>query len=268
MVLPRQSASLCLVALEILAGQQLAQEHRLAPGVGQFDADGVPARHHRDAGRDRAHRAGDVVGQRDHAGGLGARRRLELVERHDRAGADLDDLAAYAEILQHAFEQAGVLLEHLDRQLLILRRRRLGQELDRRQLEAGILHDGQFDEAELCPERGDLGPRPRPARDERARADAGRVTAWPTARLGFDHGRMLRAQRTPDLAATWSCERALVLDDRREPGLPGRRRELEAHLIALAPAEAGPGRAQRPEPSARSAQLRAIATVRLFARRR
>ena len=34
-------------------------------------------------------------------------RRLELVERHHRAGPDLDDLAAHAVILEHGFEHAG-----------------------------------------------------------------------------------------------------------------------------------------------------------------
>ena len=46
---------------------------------------------------------------------LDAGRRLELVERHDRAGPHVDDLAADAEILEHAFEQAGILLERVAR---------------------------------------------------------------------------------------------------------------------------------------------------------
>ena len=67
--------------------------------------------HDRDAHRDRAHRAGDIVGEADDAGRLGAGRRLQLVERHDRAGPHLHDLAADAEILEHRLEQAGVLLQ-------------------------------------------------------------------------------------------------------------------------------------------------------------
>ena len=63
--------------------------------------------HDGDAGGDRAHRAGDVVGEADDARGLDAGRRLELVERDDRAGADIDDLALHAEIVEHAFEQAA-----------------------------------------------------------------------------------------------------------------------------------------------------------------
>ncbi len=136
MVLPRQSASLCFVDFEVLARQELAQIHRLALEVRQLDADGVAALHHGDAGRHRAHRAGDVVGERDHPRGFRARRRLELVEGDDRAGADVDDLAADAEILERRFEQRRVLLERVlghrrDRRLL-----RLGQHLQRRQLVA------------------------------------------------------------------------------------------------------------------------------------
>ena len=79
-------------------------------GVGQLDADDVAARHGGDARRHRAHRAGDVVGQADHAARLGAGRRLQLVERHHRAGPDLHDLALDAEIVEHRLQQAGVLL--------------------------------------------------------------------------------------------------------------------------------------------------------------
>jgi hypothetical protein len=55
--------------------------------------------------------ARDVVGEPDHARGLGAGRGLELVEGHHRAGADLDDIALDAEVLEHAREQLGVLFE-------------------------------------------------------------------------------------------------------------------------------------------------------------
>ena len=64
MVLPSASGRLGLGRLEIAAGQQLAQIDGLALGVGQLDADGVAAGHDGDAGGDRAHRAGDVVGER------------------------------------------------------------------------------------------------------------------------------------------------------------------------------------------------------------
>ena len=49
-----------------LGRQQLAQVHGLALRVGQLDADDVAAGHDRDADGERAHRAGDVVGQADH----------------------------------------------------------------------------------------------------------------------------------------------------------------------------------------------------------
>ena len=99
--------------LEILARQQLAQIDGLAPLVGQLDADHVAPLHDRDAGRDRRHRTGDVVGEADDARRLDAGRRLELVERDDRAGAHVDDLALDAEIVEHAFEQARVLLQRV-----------------------------------------------------------------------------------------------------------------------------------------------------------
>ena len=77
----------------------------LALVVRQFDADGVAARDDGDARRERAHRAGDVVGQPDHARRFDAGRGLEFVERDDRARARVDDLAAHAEVAQHAFQR-------------------------------------------------------------------------------------------------------------------------------------------------------------------
>ena len=50
----------------IIAGQQLAQENLLARGIGKLDADGIASRHHGHACRERAHGAGDVVGEPDH----------------------------------------------------------------------------------------------------------------------------------------------------------------------------------------------------------
>jgi hypothetical protein len=85
-------------ALECLGFQQLAQIDGLAHPVGQFDADDAASGHNRDAHGDGAHGAGDVVGQTDHAAGLRSRRRLQLVERHDRTGPHLHDLAFDAEV--------------------------------------------------------------------------------------------------------------------------------------------------------------------------
>ena len=103
--LAEAKGELLLGVLEILARQQFAQVDGLALVVRQLDADGVAALHDGDAGRNRAHRAGDVVGQRNDARRFGARRGLELVERDDRPRADVDDLALDAEILQRALEQ-------------------------------------------------------------------------------------------------------------------------------------------------------------------
>ncbi len=114
--LTERDGELGLVAIEVLAADQFAQIDGLAPLVRQFDADGVAAGNDGDAGGDRAHRTGDVVGQADDARRLDAGCRFQFVEGDDRAGADLDDLALDAEILQHAFEHAGILLERVGRQ--------------------------------------------------------------------------------------------------------------------------------------------------------
>ena len=117
------------------ARQKIAQIDGLALIVGQLDADHVAPRHGGDAHRHRAERARDVVGERDHARGAGARRRLELVERDHRAGAHIDDLAADAEIVEHLLERPGGLGEaraiHADPGALARR----GEETERRQLE-------------------------------------------------------------------------------------------------------------------------------------
>ena len=92
--------------LGILArGEQLAQIDLLARRIRQFDADRVAPRHHGDARGERAHGAGDVVGEADHARRFDAGRRLQLVERDHRPGPRIDDLAAHAEIGEHAFER-------------------------------------------------------------------------------------------------------------------------------------------------------------------
>jgi hypothetical protein len=63
MVLPRQSGSLAMRCRRSPRCQQLAQVDLFALRVRQLDADGVAAGHHGDARRERAHRAGDVVGE-------------------------------------------------------------------------------------------------------------------------------------------------------------------------------------------------------------
>ena len=143
-VLPSAMASLCLRVLEILARQQLAQVDRLAPLVGQLDADRVAALHDRDAGRDRRHRARDVVGEADHARGFDAGRRLEFVERDDRAGAHVDDLALDAEIVEHAFEQPRVLLQRVLGDFRGDRLLRLGEHRQRRQFVGAAVEQRQL----------------------------------------------------------------------------------------------------------------------------
>ena len=119
---------------EVLGGDELAQVDGLAPLVGQLDADGVAALDHRDAGRHGRHGAGDVVGEADDTRRLDARRRLEFVERHHGAGTHVDDLAADAEVLEHALEQPRVLAERIFRHDLGRQTFGFGQDGGRRQV--------------------------------------------------------------------------------------------------------------------------------------
>ena len=139
MVLPRQIGQLALHLLEVGRGEHFAQIDGLADLVGQLDADGVAAGDDGDAGRDGAHRAGDVVGERDDAARLDAGGGLEFVEGDHRAGADVDDVALDAKILQHAFEAARHGFEPLGRVLgaraLVLG---FGEQVERGQFEAVV----------------------------------------------------------------------------------------------------------------------------------
>src|SRR5262249_15451666 len=98
-------------AFEVRGRQELAQIDGFAALIRQLDADGVASGDHRDARRHRAHGACNVVGKANDARGFGAWRGLELIKRDHWSGTDIHDLAAHAEILEHALEQAGVLLE-------------------------------------------------------------------------------------------------------------------------------------------------------------
>ena len=77
----------------------------------------------RDAGGQRAHVAGDVVGQLDHPAGLDPACRFQFVHCHHRSGTNLDDVAADVEILEHAFEQSRVALQPGAIDLLLVARR-------------------------------------------------------------------------------------------------------------------------------------------------
>ena len=144
MVLPRQSASLCLVVLEVLGGEQFAQIDGLALVVGQLDADGVAALARRRRGprprssSGRCRRPGEIT-RDDLMPGAGS----SSYKVTTGPGLNLDDLAADAEILQHAFEQSRILLQRVgrdgrrDRRLL-----RLGQQRQRRQLEVVPVEQG------------------------------------------------------------------------------------------------------------------------------
>ena len=125
--------------LGVFVGRQhFAEVDLLALVVRQLDADGVAAGHHRDARRQRAHRAGDVVGEADDARRLDAGRGLELVERDDRAGARVDDLAAHAEVLQHAFQRLRALLDRFRARREAVGRLRHGEQRQLGQLIAAV----------------------------------------------------------------------------------------------------------------------------------
>ena len=97
----------------VVAGELLAQIDLLTRRVRQLDADGIASGDHGDARRQRAHGACDVVGESDHARRLDAGCGLELVERDHRARPGIDDLAAHAEVAEHAFERGGIGLQRI-----------------------------------------------------------------------------------------------------------------------------------------------------------
>ena len=98
---------------EALGGEDFAQEDVLAHLVGELDADDRAAGDGGAAAGQGGHRAGDVVGEADDAGGLEAGGGFELVHGDDGAGADRDDLAADAVVVEHGLEHAGVLLQRV-----------------------------------------------------------------------------------------------------------------------------------------------------------
>jgi len=130
-VLPRQSASLQAGLAKTLRFDQFAEIDGLAHLVRKLDADDVAAGHDGDARRNRRHGAGDIIGKTNDARGFDARRWLELIEGDDRSGANVDDLAAHAEVLEHAFQKIGILLEPLLRHVEALPFRRLLQQFFR-----------------------------------------------------------------------------------------------------------------------------------------
>ena len=105
MFLPSASGSAASVVRNASEFEQLAQEHLLAPRVGQLDADGVAPGDRGGTHAGGPHRAGEVVGEPDHARRLDAARRLELVERDDGTGVHVLDLALDAEVGEHVAQQ-------------------------------------------------------------------------------------------------------------------------------------------------------------------
>src|ERR1700737_4550328 len=109
--------------------EKFAQNDGLRLPVRQLDADHIAPRHDSDAYRNRAHRAGDVVGEPDDARGLDPGRGFQFIQRHDRPRANLHDLTAHAEILEHGFEQTGIFFERILVDGFGFHRQRLCQEI-------------------------------------------------------------------------------------------------------------------------------------------
>src|SRR5438094_2824483 len=93
--------------------EKFAQNNGLCLPVWQLDADHIAPRHDSDAYRNRAHRTRNVVSEPDDARGLDPGCGFQFVKRHDRPRANLYDLTAHTEILEHGFEQAGIFFERV-----------------------------------------------------------------------------------------------------------------------------------------------------------
>ena len=105
MFLPSASGSAASVVRNASEFEQLAQQHLLAPRVGQLDADGIAPGDGGGTHAGRPHGTGEVVGQSDHTRRLDAARRLELVERDDRARVHVLNLALDAEVREHLAQE-------------------------------------------------------------------------------------------------------------------------------------------------------------------
>ena len=118
---------------KVTRGQNFAQDHLFAGDVRQFNANHRAAGNGRDAGRQRRHGPGDIVGKADHAAGLQAGRGFQFIHCDNWAGADRDDLALHAIVIQHGFQHAGVFFQRLIRKRHALDGGGVGQQRQRRQ---------------------------------------------------------------------------------------------------------------------------------------
>ncbi len=112
---------------EFTGSKDLAQDNLFALRIGQFDPDDTAPRHGRNARRQRRHRARDIVGQTDHPAGLQARRGLQFIHRDHRTGANRDDLALHAIVVEHRFQHPRVFFQRLVRQRMTRDGRGRGQ---------------------------------------------------------------------------------------------------------------------------------------------
>ncbi len=223
--LPRQSGRRKLVSAYSRDAKKLAQIDFLAHRIGQFDADGVAARHHGDARRERAHRARDIVGETDDARRFDAGRRLQLVERHHRARPRIDDLAAHAEIAEHAFEPRRVLLDLAGAQRRALAGARRRQQIKRRAFGSRPTSGARASPARAACAPAALPPRHRPRPRRRRSASRRRIGETRLDPAARDGGIIARRQRHAFAAAEQPAEpgaeaEQMVLDKaERDPGV-------------------------------------------------
>ena len=202
MFLPRISGSAMFWSSNAWLPISSRQADRLALGVGQLDADHAAARDGRDARRQRRHVAGDVVGELDHPAGLDPARRLELVHRDHRARADLDDVAADVEILEHGFEQPRVALEPGAVDLLAcLSRAARGEQVERRQLVIVAEREARLGAPALRARRRGRPARPASAGSATATAGRDRGGAAAVGALVAHFGRARRGAALARVAA-------------------------------------------------------------------
>ena len=154
------------VGFERIGFEDLAQQNGFAPRVRQFEPDRIASGNHGGAHARETHRTRDVFRKPDDARRLRSARRLELVQRHDRARPNILDLAFDAEVGEHVFQQPrvaahdrlrklgiwfrrGRTLEHVERRPLPLRGRAIFETAEqttsglrsRHRLRRGWLHD-------------------------------------------------------------------------------------------------------------------------------
>ncbi|MND86709.1 hypothetical protein D3C80_786870 [compost metagenome] len=126
----------------------LTEINRFAIGIRQFNTDDIATRNDGDASRQCRHRTGNIISKTNDTGRLHTRCRFKFIERNDRAGANMNDLATHAKIFQHAFKKASTAFKHFLRDHIAFKRWRLLKQITRRKLIVAMHND------RLCPGEG------------------------------------------------------------------------------------------------------------------